>query len=68
MGIVAGVLLGLVVLVEMPFVVHPAQLLLDYPLVRDAFHLGRHLFRILCMGRLESGSILCRLQRRVSLA
>ncbi len=31
-GVVAGVVLGLVVLVEEPFIVHPAQLVLDYPL------------------------------------
>ncbi len=31
-GIVAGTIFGLVVLVEEPFVVHPAQLVLDYPL------------------------------------
>ncbi len=40
LGIVAGVLLGLVVLVEMPFVVHPAQLLLDYPLAFGALGLA----------------------------
>src|SRR5947199_5025656 len=39
-GIVAGVLLGLVVLVEMPIVVHPAQLLLDYPLAFGALGLA----------------------------
>src|SRR5207245_11007053 len=31
LGVIAGAILGLVVLVEMPFVVHLAQLLLDYP-------------------------------------
>ena len=39
-GSVAGVLLGLVVLVEMPIVVHPAQLLLDYPLAFGALGLA----------------------------
>lgn len=40
LGIVAGVLLGLIVLIEMPFVVHPAQLLLDYPLAFGALGLA----------------------------
>jgi thiamine transporter len=40
LGIVAGALLGFVVLVEMPFVVHPAQLLLDYPLAFGALGLA----------------------------
>jgi thiamine transporter len=40
LGVVAGGLLGLVVLVEMPFVVHPAQLLLDYPLAFGALGLA----------------------------
>jgi thiamine transporter len=40
LGVIAGILLGLVVLVEMPFVVHPAQLLLDYPLAFGALGLA----------------------------
>ncbi len=39
-GIPAGVVLGLVVLVEEPFVVHPAQLLLDYPVAFGALGLA----------------------------
>ncbi len=39
-GITGGVLLGLVVLVEEPFVVHPAQLLLDYPIAYGALGLS----------------------------
>ncbi len=39
-GIVAGILFGLVVLVEEPFVVHPIQLLLDYPLAFGALGLA----------------------------
>jgi len=31
-GILGGLMLGLVVLIEEPFVVHPVQLLLDYPI------------------------------------
>src|SRR5712692_9262163 len=40
LGVIAGAILGLVVLVEMPFVVHPAQLLLDYPLAFGALGLA----------------------------
>ena len=40
LGLIAGALLGLVVLVEMPFVVHPAQLLLDYPFAFGALGLA----------------------------
>ena len=39
-GTIAGVMLGLVVLVEEPFVVHPAQLLLDYPVAFGALGLA----------------------------
>ncbi len=39
-GIVAGILFGLVVLIEEPFVVHPIQLLLDYPLAFGALGLA----------------------------
>jgi len=40
LGVIAGGLLGLIVLIEMPFVVHPAQLLLDYPLAFGALGLA----------------------------
>jgi thiamine transporter len=40
LGIIAGGLLGLIVLIEMPFVVHPAQLLLDYPFAFGALGLA----------------------------
>lgn len=40
LGAIAGTLLGLVVLVEMPLVVHPAQLLLDYPFAFGALGLA----------------------------
>jgi thiamine transporter len=40
LGVIAGAILGLVVLVEMPFVVHPAQLLLDYPFAFGALGLA----------------------------
>ncbi len=39
-GISGGVILGLVVLVEEPYVVHPAQLLLDYPIAYGALGLS----------------------------
>ena len=39
-GTIAGVMLGLVALVEEPFVVHPAQLLLDYPVAFGALGLA----------------------------
>jgi thiamine transporter len=39
-GILAGVTLGLVVLVEEPFIYHPVQVLLDYPLAFGAVGLA----------------------------
>ena len=39
-GILAGLMLGLVVLIEEPFVVHPVQLLLDYPIAFGALGLA----------------------------
>ena len=39
-GILAGVVLGLVVLVEEPFIYHPVQVLLDYPLAFGALGLA----------------------------
>ncbi len=39
-GILAGVALGLVVLVEEPFIYHPVQVLLDYPLAFGALGLA----------------------------
>lgn len=39
-GTIAGVLFGLVVLIEEPFVVHPVQLLLDYPIAFGALGLA----------------------------
>ncbi len=39
-GIFAGVLFGLIVLVEEPFVVYPTQLVLDYPLAFGALGLA----------------------------
>lgn len=39
-GIVAGIAFGLVVLVEEPFVYHPVQFLLDYPLAFGALGLA----------------------------
>jgi len=39
-GVVGGVILGLVVLIEEPFVVHPVQLLLDYPIAFGALGLA----------------------------
>src|SRR5438093_12003538 len=39
-GVIAGALLGLVVLVEMPFVVHPAHLFLDYRFAFGVFGLA----------------------------
>jgi thiamine transporter len=35
-GVIAGIALGLVVLVEEPFIYHPIQVLLDYPLAFGA--------------------------------
>lgn len=40
LGIVAGVAFGLVVLVEEPFIYHPVQVLLDYPLAFGALGLA----------------------------
>lgn len=39
-GTIAGVIFGLVVLIEEPFVVHPVQLLLDYPVAFGALGLA----------------------------
>lgn len=39
-GIIAGIVYGLVVLVEEPFVFHPVQVLLDYPLAFGALGLA----------------------------
>ena len=39
-GILGGLMLGLVVLIEEPFVVHPVQLLLDYPIAFGALGLA----------------------------
>jgi len=39
-GILAGIALGLVVLVEEPFIYHPVQVLLDYPLAFGALGLA----------------------------
>jgi thiamine transporter len=39
-GILAGLALGLVVLVEEPFIYHPVQVLLDYPLAYGALGLA----------------------------
>lgn len=39
-GVLAGVLLGLIVLIEQPFVVHPIQFLLDYPIAFGALGLA----------------------------
>ncbi len=39
-GILAGMALGLVVLVEEPFIYHPVQVLLDYPLAFGALGLA----------------------------
>jgi thiamine transporter len=39
-GLLAGIALGLVVLVEEPFIYHPVQVLLDYPLAFGALGLA----------------------------
>ncbi len=39
-GVIAGIALGLVVLVEEPFIYHPVQVLLDYPLAFGALGLA----------------------------
>ncbi len=39
-GILGGIILGVVVLIEEPFVVHPVQLLLDYPIAFGALGLA----------------------------
>jgi len=39
-GIIAGAILGLIVLVEEPFVYHPVQVLLDYPVAFAALGLA----------------------------
>jgi thiamine transporter len=40
MGIAAGIVYGIVQLVQEPFIVHPAQVLLDYPLAFGALGLS----------------------------
>ena len=39
-GMIAGIALGLVVLIEEPFIYHPVQVLLDYPLAFGALGLA----------------------------
>ncbi len=39
-GVIAGICLGLLNLILSPFVIHPAQLLIDYPLAFGALGLG----------------------------
>ena len=39
-GTLGGIMLGLVVLIEEPFIVHPVQLLLDYPIAFGALGLS----------------------------
>jgi thiamine transporter len=49
-GIIAGIAYGLVVLVEEPFVYHPVQFLLDYPLAFGSLGLAGFLRKIPVLG------------------
>lgn len=53
-GIIAGIAYGLVVLVEEPYVYHPVQFLLDYPLAYGALGLAGF-FRKLPLGGVVTG-------------